>query len=139
MENDSRNGQKEEAKTFGTEQKVTGKKQLGTVLHTAWPAVFESFFISLAGMIDTLMVSSIGSEAVASVGLTTQPKFLGLALFIAINVAVSAITARRKGEKDPRRANETLAEAAIMTVLLGIAVTIACVSGVRHLLLFLEV
>ena len=32
---------------------------LGGVLKIAWPAVFESFFISLAGMIDTLMVSGI--------------------------------------------------------------------------------
>ena len=69
---------------------------LGGVLKIAWPAVFESFFISLAGMIDTLMVSGIGSEAVAAVGLTTQPKFLGLAVFIAMNVAVAAIVARRE-------------------------------------------
>jgi Na+-driven multidrug efflux pump len=111
------------------QQKIKQKMQLTTVLQTAWPAVFESFFISLAGMIDTLMVSGIGSEAVASVGLTTQPKFLGLAAFIAINVAVSAIVARRKGEQDRRRANETLAEAVILTVLLGIVISIACVFG----------
>lgn len=30
----------------------------------------------------------------AAVGLTTQPKFLGLALFIAANVAISALVAR---------------------------------------------
>ena len=27
-------------------------------LSTAWPAVLESFFISLAGMIDTMMVAT---------------------------------------------------------------------------------
>ncbi len=32
----------------------------------AWPAVLESFFTSLAGMIDTMMVSSMGSYAVAA-------------------------------------------------------------------------
>lgn len=56
--------------------------ELKKVLTIAWPAVFESFFISLAGMIDVYMVSGIGAEAVASVGLTTQPKFLGLAMFL---------------------------------------------------------
>ena len=30
----------------------------------AWPAVCESFFVALAGMVDSLMVSSIGSYAV---------------------------------------------------------------------------
>ena len=54
---------------------VEQKKELTKVLKIAWPAVFESFFISLAGMIDVYMVSGLGSEAVASVGLTTQPKF----------------------------------------------------------------
>ena len=50
----------------------------------------ESFFIALAGMVDSLMVSSIGAYAVAAVGLTTQPKFIGLCIFIAMNVSVSA-------------------------------------------------
>lgn len=103
------------------------KKQLARVLKTAWPAVFESFFISLAGMIDTLMVSGIGSEAVAAVGLTTQPKFLGLSLFIAVNVAVSALVARRKGEKDRKRANETLAEAVLLTIVCGIVISVLVV------------
>lgn len=62
----------------------------------AWPAVLESFFTSLAGMIDTMMVSSMGSYAVAAVGLTSQPKFIGLTPFFAVNVAVSALVARRK-------------------------------------------
>ena len=84
---------------------VEQKKELTKVLKIAWPAVFESFFISLAGMIDVYMVSGLGSEAVASVGLTTQPKFLGLSLFFAMNVAIAAIVARRTGEKDKRRAN----------------------------------
>lgn len=103
------------------------KQELARVLKIAWPAVFESFFISLAGMIDVYMVSGIGSEAVASVGLTTQPKFLGLSLFFAMNVAIAAIVARRTGEKDKKRANETLAEAVLLTVLFGVIISIACV------------
>lgn len=39
-------------------------------LSTAWPAVLESFFISLAGMIDTMMVATLGTYAVSAVGLT---------------------------------------------------------------------
>ncbi|MBQ6856024.1 MAG: hypothetical protein IJO13_02860, partial [Lachnospiraceae bacterium] len=72
-----------------------GKQGYSTAFHMAWPAVMESFFISLAGMVDSWMVSSLGPEAVAAVGLTTQPKFIGLCIFIATNVAVSALVARR--------------------------------------------
>lgn len=107
----------------------TTKQQLARVMKMAWPAVLESFFISLAGMIDVLMVSDIGSEAVAAVGLTTQPKFLGLCAFFAMNVSVAAIIARRKGEQDPRAANETLAEALLVVMGLGIVITVICVAG----------
>ena len=55
--------------------------------HMAWPAVVESFFVSFAGLVDSLMVSSLGSSAVAAVGLTTQPKFISLCFFLALNVA----------------------------------------------------
>lgn len=105
------------------------KEQLARVMKVAWPAVLESFFVSLAGMIDIFMVSSLGSEAVAAVGLTTQPKFIGLAIFIAMNISIASIVARRKGEQDRRSANETLAEALLLVVSLGIVISVVCVSG----------
>lgn len=93
----------------------------------AWPAVLESFFVALVGMIDSLMVSSIGAYAVAAVGLTTQPKFIGLALFIAMNVSISAIVARRKGQEDRHGANQTMLVALAFVVVMGVLVSGACV------------
>ena len=77
-------------------------------VNMAWPSILESFFIAFAGLVDSFMVSSIGAEAVAAVGLTTQPKFIGMAFFIAMNVALSALVARRKGEGNRDRANVLL-------------------------------
>lgn len=94
----------------------------------AWPAVLESFFVALAGMIDSLMVSSIGAYAVAAVGLTTQPKFIGLAMFIAMNVAIAAIVARRKGQEDWYGANQTVLVALAFVVVMGILVSSLCVA-----------
>lgn len=90
-------------------------------LQMAWPAVCESFFVALAGMIDSLMVSSLGSYAVAAVGLTTQPKFMGLSIFIAVNVAISALVARRRGEQKKDEANRILLTA-VFFILAAIAV-----------------
>ncbi len=86
----------------------------------AWPAVLESFFVSLAGIIDTLMVSTLGTFAVASVGLTAQPKFIFLAFFFACNVALSALVARRRGQQDQKNANELLLTAIVYTVVMTI-------------------
>ena len=90
------NKKMDKAKTFFK----TNRGFIKETFQMAWPSVLESFFVALAGMVDSLMVSTIGAYAVAAVGLTTQPKFIGLALFIAVNVAVSAIVARRKGQQD---------------------------------------
>ena len=84
--------------------------------HMAWPAVVESFFVSFAGLVDSLMVSSLGSSAVAAVGLTTQPKFISLCFFLALNVAISALVARRRGQQDQRGANRVLLTAFIITL-----------------------
>ena len=90
-------------------------------ISVAWPAVAESFFVTLAGMIDTMMVSALGSYAVAAVGLTNQPKFIALTLFFGINIAVSALIARRKGEQRREKANEVLLTSlGLMTVLCAV-------------------
>ncbi len=98
-----------------------------TTLTIAWPSVLESFFVSLAGMMDTIMVSSLGSYAIAAVGLTNQPKFLGLALFLSLNVAVSAVVARRRGEGDREGANRVVRMALLITVLLTAVVSVVFV------------
>ena len=90
------------------------KAMIRETIRIAWPAVLESFFISLAGMIDTMMVSSMGPAAVAAVGLTVQPKFITLSVFFAVNTALSALVARRRGQKDKHGANEVLLTALIL-------------------------
>lgn len=94
-------------------------------VNMAWPAVLESFFTAFAGLVDSLMVSSMGASAVAAVGLTTQPKLVGLALFFAANVSISALVARRKGEGDKKRANEIF-----VTFLLFILAAAVVISGI---------
>ena len=55
--------------------KNIAREQYTEAIRMAWPAVLESVFVSLAGIIDTLMVSSMGTYAVAATGLILQPKF----------------------------------------------------------------
>lgn len=93
----------------------------------AWPSVLESFFIAIAGVIDTIMVGSLGKYAIAAVGLTTQPKFIGLTIFIAINVAVSALVARRKGEGNKKGANQVFITALFINTVLCVIISILMV------------
>jgi len=118
------------------DQERASKEIVRETIQMAWPAVCESFFVALAGLVDSLMVSSIGSYAVAAVGLTTQPKFMGLALFLAVNVSLSALVARRRGEKRKREANELLLVAVLFTLVSVAVVSALCVGFANEIIHF---
>ncbi len=100
------------------------KENIRITFHMAWPSIVESFFVAFAGLVDSLMVSSLGSYAVAAVGLTTQPKFIGLSLFFAANVAISALVARRRGEEKQEEANRILSTAVVFILAAAIIMSI---------------
>ena len=64
------------------------KSLLRDTVQVAWPSIIESFLVALVGFIDTIMVSVLGSYAIAAVGLTQQPKFIGIAVFMAMSTAI---------------------------------------------------
>lgn len=99
------------------------KKLVKKTLKVAWPSTLESFLTALVSFIDSIMVSSLGSYAISAIGLTTQPKFLCLTLFISLNIAVSSVVARRKGENNRKRANNTLFIALLITTTLSLIVS----------------
>lgn len=101
------------------------KEHFKTCLNMAWPSILESFFMAFAGLLDSLMVSSLGASAVAAIGLTAQPKFVALAIFIAVNVSLSALVARRRGEGKREEANQI-----VMTALLFALVTVTIISTI---------
>lgn len=103
------------------------REMVHITLDMAWPAILESFFSAFTGLVDSLMVSSLGTAAVASVGLTTQPKFIGLSLFFATNVAISALVARRRGEQRKSDANRLVSTMMLFVIIASILISIATV------------
>ncbi len=93
------------------------------VVKTAWPAVVESVLISLVSIIDTIMVGTLGDAAIAAVGLTTQPKYLALAPFLAISMGVLAIISRRKGQGLREEANAILKQVLLAVSALAIVIS----------------
>lgn len=84
------------------------------LLHLAWPSVVEMVLMSLVGSVDTIMVAVLGTAALASVGIPSQPRMLMLTLFFALNVGVTAVVSRRHGEGRREDANHTLRNALIL-------------------------
>lgn len=111
--------EKKTKKRFLSYDKAIVKDSVGM----AWPAIVESFFVAFAGLVDSFMVSSLGKDAVAAVGLTTQPKFVGMSLFIATGVSMSALVARRRGQDKKEEANRVLITALVFIILAAIALS----------------
>ncbi len=107
--------------------KAFDKKLIKETVNIAWPAVIESFFTAFVGLVDSYMVSGLGSNAVAAVGLTTQPKFMGLSMFFAINVSLSALVARRKGEERKDDANRILVSGLFFILLAALVISTSLV------------
>lgn len=91
------------------------------VMRIALPSIAEMVLVGLIGSIDTMMVGGLGKGALASVNLPMQPRMLLLCVFFALNVGVTAIVARRRGENDRPAANATLRNAILLAVLLSAA------------------
>lgn len=95
-----------------------------TFIKLALPAVVELMLISLISVVDTAMVSSRGEAAITAVGLTGQPTMLLLGLFFALNIGVTAVIARRKGEQRREDANTVLRMALVIALVLGAVMSV---------------
>ncbi|MCL1963863.1 MAG: MATE family efflux transporter [Firmicutes bacterium] len=104
------------------------------VMRIALPSVMEMVLVSLVGSVDTMMVGGLGPEALAAVGLTGQPRMLVLSIFFALNIGVTAVIARRKGEGRQDKANEALRNALVIIVLLSIVVMAICLPLAKPLM-----
>lgn len=93
----------------------------------AWPSVVESVLVALAGLVDTYMVSGLGKVAVAAIGVTNQPKTFVFTVFFALNVAISALVARRLGENRREDANGLFYTGLILALVLCAVLSILCI------------
>ena len=102
-----------------------GRDMYKQYISIAVPSVCEMVLISLISMIDTVMVSGLGTDAVAAVGLVGQPRMIMLCLFFALNVGITAVVARRKGENRKAEANAALRTAIVM--ILGLSAVLMAI------------
>lgn len=112
------------------------KQLYKSFLKFAWPAMLESFLMSMVNIFDTIMVSGQGIDAVAAVGLTTQPRMIFYAVFFALSIAVTTVVSRRKGQGDQDGANESLNQSLGLVALLAIVLCGTAVIVAEPLLTF---
>jgi putative MATE family efflux protein len=86
----------------------------------AVPMILELIMESTFAVVDIYFVGSLGASAVATVGLTETYLFLLYSIGLGLSTAVTAIVARRIGEKEKDKA----AIAAVQAICLGVIVSV---------------
>ncbi len=104
-------------------------------LQVAWPSIVEQFLVSLVSLVDTMMVGVLGAYAISAIGLCGQPKFITLVPFFSLNVGLSAVVSRRKGEGDRLGANRAMLFGLKLAVFLGLLLGLLGVCFSRKILL----
>lgn len=112
------------------------KKAYKTAFDMALPATVESVLVGVIGIVDTIMVASLGDYAIAAVGITNQPRLILMALFISLNIGVTAIVARRRGENDAEGARRCLRQAILICIILSLFISGLGIYFSRSILLF---
>ncbi|MBC8547265.1 MATE family efflux transporter [Clostridiaceae bacterium NSJ-31] len=92
--------------------------------NVAWPSAVEAVLVSLIASVDTIMVGVLGPQAISAVGITTQPKFIILSVILSLNIGITALVARLKGENDREGAVSCLKQGILICALFSLLLTI---------------
>lgn len=100
----------------------------------AVPMILELIMESTFAVVDIYFVGTLGASAVATVGLTETYLFLLYSIGMGLSMAVTAIVARRTGEKDKENAGITAIQSIFIAVLASIPFAIAGIFFAKDLL-----
>ncbi|HTR27193.1 MAG TPA: MATE family efflux transporter [Terriglobales bacterium] len=105
----------------GSHQDYTSGNLNHAILLLAVPMILEMVLESLFAVVDVFWVARLGSDAVATVGLTESLLTLVFSVAMGLSLSTTAMVARRIGEKDP----EGAAVSAVQAIVLGLATSLA--------------
>ncbi|HYF69427.1 MAG TPA: MATE family efflux transporter [Ohtaekwangia sp.] len=114
--------------------KITIKK---AIILLAIPMILELVMESTFAIVDIYFVGKLGASAVATVGLTETYLFLLYSIGMGLSMAVTAIIARRIGEKKTEDAGLSAVQSIILALLASLPFSIAGIFYSKELLLLM--
>ncbi|MFY0664599.1 MAG: MATE family efflux transporter [Natronospirillum sp.] len=109
------------------------------VLREVWglalPVAVQSALVSALGMADVLMVSGLGAEAIAAVGLGSKINFVFILLMAALGTGCSILVAQYFGAKRHDRVRHTLALSLMAGTLFMLPITLMVWFNAENLIL----
>ncbi len=118
----------------GSEADYTEIKIGKAIFLLAVPMILELIMESTFAVVDIFFVGKLGPSAVATVGLTETYLFLLYSIAMGLSMAVTAIVARRIGEKEKEKAGITAVQAIFIAILISLPFALAGIIFSKDLL-----
>ncbi|MEM9391797.1 MAG: MATE family efflux transporter [Bacteroidota bacterium] len=118
----------------GTDADYTSISLKKAIFLLAVPMILELVMESTFAVVDIYFVGKLGPSAVATVGLTETYLFLLYSLAIGLSMAVTAVIARRIGEKNKEDAARSAIQSILLSLLISIPFAVAGIFFAKQLL-----
>ncbi|UHG90359.1 MATE family efflux transporter [Spirosoma oryzicola] len=118
----------------GTETNFTSGSINRAIFLLSVPMILEMVMESLFAIVDVFFVAKIGTEAVATVGLTESVLTIVYSIGIGLSTAATALVARRIGEENKEAASRTVGQVVLLSVAMSIVLGIPGFLLAEHIL-----
>ena len=103
------------------------KEMIITILALAWPTMLEEVMQTAVQYIDTAMVGALGTQATAAVGATSTVGWLIGSSIHAFGIGFLSFIAKSYGAGDKESASKSVAQAVLLTAVVGTVFTVLTV------------
>ncbi len=98
------------------------------------PIIIEQFLNSFMGMVDTMMVSTIGGEAIAAVSLVDSINNLVIQIFSAMASGATIICSQYIGSGNKEESNRAAGQVVLTMFVISLSIMVFCILGGERLL-----
>ncbi len=106
----------------GTETNFTSGSINRAIFLLSVPMILEMVMESLFAVVDVFFVAKIGTQAIATVGLTESVLTIVYSIAIGLSTAATALVSRRVGEENQRGAGTAVGQVILVSITVGLLV-----------------
>lgn len=118
---------------------MTTGKPMVKILNFTIPVFIGSVFQQFYNMMDAVIVGKfVGTKALAAVGATGTVMFLILGFLIGLTAGFTVLTSQKYGAGKLDEVRQTVGNAAFLSIIVSVAITIVSMIGMKKLLIFMN-